>query len=170
MLAWVFGGREEGRMTGNGVVGYVLKPGEGRMIDLGGFSMTVKAADEPTGDLFTLLEAAEPPNFGPPMHVHHGIAEAFYVLEGEYIIFMDGDESRCPAGSFIFIPAEVPHGFRVGDVPSRKLNLYLPASMVGYFDELSDAMAKGDADPERLNEIATRYAVEVIGPVPEGYL
>jgi mannose-6-phosphate isomerase-like protein (cupin superfamily) len=150
--------------------GYILQAGEGRMIDLGGFSMTVKATEEEAGGLFTLLEAAEPPNFGPPMHIHHGIAEAFYVLEGEYLIFMDGDETRCPAGSFIFIPAEVPHGFRVGDVPSRKLNLYLPASMVGYFDDLSAALAKGEADPERLNEIAARYAVEVIGPVPEGYL
>jgi hypothetical protein len=79
-------------------------------------------------------------------------------------------EAPCPAGSFIFIPAEMPHGFRVGDVPSRKLNLYLPASMVGYFDDLSEAMKKGEADPERLNEIALRYAVEAIGPAPEGYL
>jgi mannose-6-phosphate isomerase-like protein (cupin superfamily) len=150
--------------------GYVLQPGEGRLIDLGGFSMSVKATDDETDGMFTLLEADEPPDFGPPLHIHHGTAEAFYVLEGEYIIFLDGNESRCPAGSFIFIPAETPHGFRVGDVASRKLNLYLPASMVGYFDDLSDAMKKGTADPERLSEIATQYSVEVIGPVPEGYL
>jgi len=33
-----------------------------------------------------MLEAAEPPHFGHPMHIHTGIAEAFYVLEGEYHI------------------------------------------------------------------------------------
>lgn len=150
--------------------GYVLPPGEGRLIDLGGFSMSVKATDDKTDGMFTLLEADAPPNFGPPMHIHHGIAEAFYVLEGEYIIFFRGEEFRCPTGSFIFIPAETPHGFRVGNVASRKLNLYLPASMVGYFDDLSEAMNKGEANPERLSEIASRYSVEVIGPVPEGYL
>ena len=150
--------------------GYVLQPGEGRLIDLSGFSMSVKATDEETDGMFTLLEADEPPNFGPPMHIHHGIAEAFYVLEGEYIIFIRENEFRCPAGSFIFIPAEIPHGFRVGNVASRKLNLYLPASMLGYFDDLSEAMKKGEADPERLSEIASRYSVEVIGPVPEGYM
>ena len=155
---------------GNGSGGSVLQPGEGRHIDLSGFSMTVKADDAATGGLFTLLEAQEPPNFGPPMHIHHGIAEAFYVLEGEYVIFMEDDEHRCPAGSFIFIPAEMRHGFRVGEMPSRKLNLYLPAAMVGYFDELSAAMQAGEADDERLAQIATRYAVEVVGPVPEGYL
>ena len=92
------------------------------------------------------------------------------MLEGEYLIFIGDDEFRCPAGSFIFIPAETPHGFRVGDVASRKLNLYLPAAMVGYFDDLSEAMKDGEADPERLSEIAARYSLEVIGPVPEGYL
>jgi mannose-6-phosphate isomerase-like protein (cupin superfamily) len=157
-------------MTGVGSEGYVLQPGEGRVIDLGGFSMLVKATDEETDGMFTLLEADEPPNFGPPLHIHHGITEAFYVLDGEYIIYMRDTEFRCPTGSFIFIPAETPHGFRVGNVASRKLNLYLPASMVGYFDDLSEAMKKGEADPERLSDIATRYSVEVIGPVPEGYL
>jgi mannose-6-phosphate isomerase-like protein (cupin superfamily) len=149
--------------------GFVLRPGEGRLIDLGTFTMSVKADGGSTG-MFTLLEADEPPDFGPPMHIHHGIAEAFYVLAGEYIIFMDGDEFRCPDGSFIYIPPEMPHGFRVGDVPSRKLNLYLPASMVGYFDELSEAIRTGEADPTVLDRIAERYSVEVIGPVPEGYL
>jgi mannose-6-phosphate isomerase-like protein (cupin superfamily) len=150
-------------------VGYVFRPGEGRQIDLGNFAMTVKADDESTSGLFTLLEADEPPNFGPPIHMHHGVA-AFYVLEGEYIIFMNDEEFRCPTGSFVFIPAEAPHGFRVGDAQSRKLNLYLPASMVGYFDDLSAAIGSGEADPQVLDGIATRYAVEVIGPVPEGYL
>jgi mannose-6-phosphate isomerase-like protein (cupin superfamily) len=153
-----------------GGVGYVFDPGEGRKIDLGNFSMTVKGDDGSTAGLFTLLEADEPPNFGPPMHIHHGIAEAFYVLEGEYIIFMNEEEFRCPAGSFIFIPAEAPHGFRVGETQSKKLNLYLPASMVGYFDDLSRAIASGEADPQVLDGIATRYGVEVIGPVPKGYL
>jgi mannose-6-phosphate isomerase-like protein (cupin superfamily) len=157
-------------MSENVDAGYVLQPGEGRPIDLGGFSMTVKATGDETDGMFTLLEADEPPDFGPPLHIHHGIAEAFYVLEGEYIIFLNDKEFRCPAGSFIFIPAETPHGFRVGKMSSRKLNLYLPASMIGYFDDLSEAMRTGDADPDRLSEIAARNAVEVIGPVPEGYL
>ncbi len=71
---------------------FVLQPGEGRAIDLGGFLMTVKATSDSTDDAFTLLEAEEPPHFGPPMHIHRDAAEAFYVLEGEYIIFI-GDRS-----------------------------------------------------------------------------
>lgn len=150
--------------------GFVLPPGGGRPIDLGAFHMTVKATAEQTAGAFTLLEADEPPGFGPPMHIHHDCAEAFYVLEGEYIIFLGDREEACPAGSFIYIPARTPHGFRVGKVASRKFNVYLPAAMVGYFDDLSNAIRVGEADPDVLGEIAVRHAVEVIGPVPEGYL
>ena len=149
---------------------FVLQPGHGRSIDLGNFQMSVKADGEATDQSFSLLEAEEPANFGPPMHIHRDAAEAFYVISGEYVIFIEDDEFVCPAGAFIYIPAGVPHGFRVGAAPSRKLNIYAPAAMVGYFDELSAAIARGDMDDETLGEIARRYGMEVIGPVPEGYV
>lgn len=149
---------------------FVLQPGAGRSIDLGGFLMTVKAAPEETANSFTLLEATEPPHFGPPMHIHRDAAEAFYVLEGEYIIFIDDVETHCPAGSFVYIPAGAVHGFRVGDVPSKKLNLYVPAAMIGYFDDLAAAIASGEADDGTLGAIAECYGMEVLGPVPDGYV
>jgi len=149
---------------------FVLRPGEGRSIDLGAFRMTVKAAREDTNGTFTLLEADEPAGFGPPLHVHRDAAEAFYVLDGEYILFIEGVEYPCPAGSFIFIPAGIEHGFRVGRAASRKLNLYVPAAMVGYFDDLSVAIASGRMEPDALSDIALKYGMEVRGPVPEGYL
>ena len=149
---------------------FAVAPGGGRYIDLGAFGMTVKATTDETDGAFTLLEAAEPPDFGPPMHIHHDCAEAFYVLEGEYIMFLGDEERACPAGSFIYVPVGTVHGFRVGKTASRKLNLYIPAAMVGYFDHLSDAIKAGEATDTKLEVIATRYSVEVVGPVPEGYL
>jgi len=149
---------------------FVLKPGEGRSIDLGGFQMSVKATDESTAGAFSLLEADEPAGFGPPMHIHHDAAEAFYVLQGEYLIFVDDREFSCPAGSFVYIPAGELHGFRVGQKASRKLNIYTPAAMVGYFDELAEAVRTGNVDPQSLSETALRYSMEVLGPVPEGYV
>src|SRR5438046_7642314 len=101
---------------------YVMGPGEGRSIDLGPFAMTVKANSDETNGIFSLLEAEEPPHFGPPLHIHHDAAEAFYMLEGEYVMFLDDLEEVCPAGSFIFIPAGIGHGCRVRAAPSRKLN------------------------------------------------
>ena len=149
---------------------FVLMPGEGRSIDLGNFAMTVKATADDTAAMFSILEADEPPGFGPPLHVHRDAAEAFYVLGGLYRIFIGDDTFECTAGSFIYVPAGHRHGFRVGDMPSRKLNLYVPAAMIGYFDELAALIAAGEPDPSAVDRIGRRFGMEVLGPVPEGYV
>lgn len=149
---------------------FVVPPGEGRVIDLQEFEMTVKASGDETAGLLSVLEAEEPPGFGPPIHVHHNAAEAFYVLQGEYIMYLGDAEYVCPAGSFIFVPRGVPHGFKVGDAESRKLNFYIPAAMIGYFDDLAEAVQNEDADDDALAEIARSYAMEIVGPPSERYV
>ena len=37
-------------------------------------------------------------------------------------------------------------------------------------DELAVAIARNEMDDDTLGEIARRYGMEVIGPVPEGYV
>jgi quercetin dioxygenase-like cupin family protein len=149
---------------------FVIAPGEGRLIHLGDFAMLVKADAESTRGVVSVLEATEPPGFGPPDHVHDDAAEAFYVLDGEYVMRLDGDEYRCRAGSFVFIPAGVPHGFRVGDAPSRKLIFYFPAAMIGYFDDLAAALARSDVTSAELAEIAEAHHMHIVGPPPERYV
>jgi mannose-6-phosphate isomerase-like protein (cupin superfamily) len=149
---------------------FAVMPGRGRLIDLQEFAMRVKADARDTAGLVSVLEATEPPGFGPPIHVHHDAAEAFYVLDGEYVMHLDGEEIRCPAGSFIFIPVGVPHGFRVGDVASRKLNFYFPASMTGYFEDLATALGRAEVTDEELTEIAQAHAMEIVGPPSERYV
>ncbi len=155
---------------GEGNRGFVLRPGESRAVDLVG-GISLKASGEDTGAAFSLLETSDDADSGgPPMHVHRDAAESFYILEGEYAIFLDDQEFSCPAGSFVFIPAGIPHGLRVGKVTSRKLNLYTPAAMVGYFRDLRKAIRSGTADEALLREIAGQYSMDMVGPVPEGYL
>jgi len=149
---------------------YALAPGDGRQIDLGDFAMTVKASAAETGGVVSVLEAEEPPGFGPPIHVHHDCAEVFYVLEGEYVMFLEDRELVCPAGSFVFIPQGARHGFRVGRVPSRKLNFYFPASMIGYFDDLAAALGREGVDDDELAAIASAHRMEIVGPPSERYV
>jgi mannose-6-phosphate isomerase-like protein (cupin superfamily) len=149
---------------------YSLGPGEGRLIDLGEFGVTVKASEADTDGVVSVLENEEPPGFGPPIHVHHDCGEAFYVLAGEYIMYLEDREVVCPAGSFIFIPKGVRHGFRVGAVPSRKLNFYFPASMVGYFDDLAEALGRDSVSESELAGIAEAHHMEIVGPPSARYV
>ena len=140
------------------------------MIDLGEFEMKVKASADETAGVVSVLEAEEPAGFGPPSHVHEDAAEAFYVLEGEYIMYLEDREVVCPAGSFIFIPMGVRHGFRVGEMPSRKLNFYFPAAMIGYFDDLAAALGHHDVNDDALTQIARAHSMKIVGPPSERYV
>ena len=41
--------------------------------------------------------------------------------------------------------------------------------MVGYFDELAAAITDG-VDEATIDVIASRYAMDVVGPIPDGYV
>ncbi|HET7471924.1 MAG TPA: cupin domain-containing protein [Candidatus Limnocylindrales bacterium] len=148
----------------------VRRPGDARAIDVGGFTVDVLADDADTGRRFSLIETAEAEaGLGPPLHIHRDCAEAFVVLAGRYAMHIDGREYDCPPGSFVHVPRGVVHTFRTLDAGSRKLNLYAPAGMIGYFDELAAGIATGLSDVD-LDAIAERYEMTVVGPIPKGYL
>ncbi|MCW2802210.1 MAG: Cupin 2 conserved barrel domain protein [Propionibacteriaceae bacterium] len=151
---------------------FVVQPGQGRRLDLGNFEAVVLATAAQTSGEFTLLQLEkEPPDFGPPLHLHRDAAEAFYVLEGQYLMYIEDRQELCPPGAFVYVPRGTPHTFKVvSDGPGRKLNLFSPAAMVRFFEDLAAAEAAGQATPELLGTIAARNNLDVLGPVPDTYL
>jgi mannose-6-phosphate isomerase-like protein (cupin superfamily) len=151
---------------------FIVQPGEGRLLDLGNFEGVVLADALATSGAFTVLQTqGEPPGFGPPLHVHRDAAEAFYVLEGTYMMHVEQRQELCGPGSFVYVPPHVVHTFVVvSQEPGKKLNLFSPAAMVGFFEELAEAEANGEATPERLAEISERNHMGIVGPVPDTYL
>src|SRR5262249_53287055 len=90
-----------------------LGPGEGEAIWFLHSRMTVKATADETNGGFGLVETVIPPGFSPPLHIHHREDESFYVLEGELTMRCGDREFRASAGSFFFLPRDVPHSFVV---------------------------------------------------------
>lgn len=151
---------------------FVVPPGEGRRLDLGNFEALVLATSAQTAGEFTLVQTqGEPPGFGPPLHLHRDAAEAFFVLEGDYLMYVEDQQTLCQPGSFVYVPRAVPHTFKVvSDRPGKKLNLFAPAAMVGFFEKLAAAEASGSATAEVLEQIAAESHMDVLGPVPDTYL
>jgi mannose-6-phosphate isomerase-like protein (cupin superfamily) len=151
---------------------FVVQPGQGERLDLGNFEAVVLASAADTSHAFTLLQTQnEPTDFGPPMHIHHDAAEAFFVLEGTYLMFVEDQREECPPGTFVYVPRGTAHTFKVvSEDPGKKLNLFTPAAMQGFFEELADAEARGAVLPGDLEAISARHHMEVVGPVPDTYL
>ena len=151
---------------------FFIGPDEGRLLDMGTFEAVVLASREDTDGEFTLLRAQkEPMGFGPPLHIHEDAAEAFYILEGEYRMFVEDREQVCGPGTFVYVPRGMPHTFQVvSEQPGVKLNLFTPAAMIGFFEELSSAKGAFTTTPDLLERIAARHNMTVVGPVPDTYL
>lgn len=153
-------------------LGFVVLPDQGRVLNPGNFQAVILAdADQTAGKLAVLQTQREPSGFGPPLHRHHDAAEAFFVLEGTYLMFIDDEQHLCPPGTFVYVPRGVPHTFKVSsEGPGKKLNLFTPGAMVGFFEEMAAAEQAGTATPSLLDEIAAKNQMEVLGPVPNSYL
>lgn len=126
---------------------------------------------ETTGGAFGLLEHWDmPPGFASPYHTHHREDEAFYILEGQVATVSDGKWSLAGAGSYVFAPRLIPHGFKIaGTLPARMLLLCSPAGFEHFVLEQAVDMSAPLAPPDmdRLMELAAKYQIDIHGPLPE---
>ena len=124
----------------------------------GEVEIRVKASAETTGGAFALFEEAEPVDT--PLHVHDNEDELFYVLEGEHVFQVGGEEHRAGPGQAVFAPRGVPHSQRrVVPRTGRVLALTSPAGLEGFFRELAGAERAGELGPGAYARASERYGI-----------
>ncbi len=132
----------------------VSKPGEGQPLPAVG-RIRVSAAD--TGGEFEVIELGTPPGGGgPPPHIHREHDECFFIMEGTYTFLVGKQEVQAPAGSVVFIPRGMRHGFKAAD-GSRALGFIIPAGIEGFFRELGAGKIAGRPDAELRAELEVKY-------------
>ena len=85
--------------------------------------VTTKVSAAETGGAYCLMEHLVSPAANPPVHVQADEEEAFYVLEGEVELEVDGHVSTAVPGTFAFVPRGAVHTFRVLTDTARMLVL-----------------------------------------------
>jgi quercetin dioxygenase-like cupin family protein len=130
-------------------------------------TITVLASARDTNGLVGAVEVAGPSGAGSPLHVHHREDEAFYVLDGEYSVFVGDEVIAGVPGTWVWGPRDVPHGYQVRSPRGRHLSLTMPAGFEAFFEEVAD-VATPSTDPRtamsQLATAAARYGVELLGP------
>jgi quercetin dioxygenase-like cupin family protein len=151
---------------------YALAQEEGQALWFLNCLTFVKATGEQTGGAFGLIEQTIPAGFASPYHVHRAEDETFYILEGE-ATFLSGDRKiKATAGSYLFLPRDIPHGFRV-DAPTRLLILTTPAGFEQFVIEMSEPATDLSTSPssppdmDKLMRLAAKYQIGILGPLPE---
>lgn len=156
-------------------VSIVRADGEGeRLRFAGGGLMTMKATSEETDGAFLLFEDLMAQGKTTPLHVHADEDEALYVLDGEILVHIDGEEHSIGAHGFAVAPRGVPHAFLVTSETARVLTLQTPGSAESFYRGASDPAGSetnpsGPVDFDRVRESAGRSGgMEVVGPPPFG--
>jgi quercetin dioxygenase-like cupin family protein len=148
-----------------------VAPGEGQMRWVAGDLVTFKIGGEDAAGAFTLGEEITPPRGGPPPHLHTREDETFYVVEGE-LEFVVGERTiSATAGSVVYCPRGIPHGFtNVGTTPSRMAVIIAPAGLEKFFEEVGEPVTdpssppEGPPDIERLVAVGRKHGIEMAPP------
>jgi quercetin dioxygenase-like cupin family protein len=152
--------------------GYLLGKDEGEAYWLLGMLEIVKISGAATDGEYGLIEVTVRAGEGSPWHVHLDEDEWFYVLEGEFTVYVGDTRLSLPAGSFAFGPKGVPHTF-IGETDGAKALIgFLPFHFEGFLLEVGEPASErvlpppltAPPDLERLLPIAERNGMVILGP------
>jgi quercetin dioxygenase-like cupin family protein len=145
----------------------VVRSGEGQIVRWGpAGTIRVLAGAASTSNSFSIVESVEPPGSGAPLHVHHGEAEAFYILEGRVELTCGEEKVIAQPGDFVYTPKDVQHKYLVlGDQPARLLLLFSRPGFENFFLEGGtplDRPPAGPPDPAAIKRLVEKYGMELL--------
>jgi quercetin dioxygenase-like cupin family protein len=162
----------EAMVTGN-AVSIVRAAGEGEKLWFYGGGLHIwKATAAETGGAFLLFEDVMSRGKTTPLHTHPQADESLYVLDGEILVHIDGDEQRLGSGGVAVAPRGVPHAFLVTSETARILCLETPGSSEAFYRGASepataDLEISAPVDFARVRASAERNGgIEILGPPP----
>ncbi len=101
--------------------------GEGeRLWFYGGGVFTIKATSAETSGSLFMFEDTMAQGKTTPLHLHPEEEEAVYVIEGELLVHVDGENHPVRAGGLFVAPRGVPHAFLVTSKIARVLAILAP--------------------------------------------
>jgi quercetin dioxygenase-like cupin family protein len=152
--------------------GYLLGKDEGEAHWLLGMLEIIKISGADTNGEYGLLEVTVRKGEGSPWHIHPEEDEWFYVLEGEFTVYVGEQRLALSVGAFAFGPKGVPHTF-IGETEEAKALIgFQPFQFEGFLHEVGEPATERvlppplEAPPDmaRLIPIAERNGMVILGP------
>lgn len=137
----------------------------------GGGLHTWKATADETGGAFLIFEDQLDEGKVTPLHRHPDADETFLMIEGEIVLYLDGETRELRAGGIAVIPRGVPHAFLVASAQARMWCLQTPGSGEQFYRMASEPAVDGapptPVDFGRVGAAAAHTgAIEILGPPP----
>ena len=122
------------------------------------------SAIETDGQLSMFLQTL-PPGEGTMEHLHRDCDESGYVLEGKLKASLGDKIMEFQVGDSFFVPRDTPHAIaNGGDTTAQFLFTVTPGGLENYFREVSELEANSPDRTDRIELIADKHGLEVVGP------
>jgi len=150
---------------------HAVSPLEGEAIWFNGALQNVKLPGEWSDDALCIVEVTSTQGRATGLHTDPS-HETFYVLEGEMLFHVDGEERPARAGETVAIRRGVPHAFLIVSETARFLVMNAPGTQDRFFRAGGEpALSRDLADApspnlERTMAAAHEYGVRFLGPPP----
>jgi quercetin dioxygenase-like cupin family protein len=129
----------------------------------GGVCTEIHLGGADTGGAFCLLVDHPPAGWSLPAHLHADAIETIHVVEGEFEITVAGSSERLGPGQTVHIPAGIVHsGANVGDGPGRRVLIFSPAGMEGFFLEVGAVSPDAEIDGRAALAAARRHGWQFV--------
>jgi quercetin dioxygenase-like cupin family protein len=146
-------------------------PREGDAIWFNGALQNIKVPGDWSDDAFSLVEVESTQGRATGLHTDAS-HETFYVLEGEMLFHVDGEERRARSGQTVAIRRGVPHAFLIVSDTARFLVMNSPGGHDRFFRAGGvaamgrDLGAAPPPDHARTMAAAAAHGVVFLGPPP----
>jgi quercetin dioxygenase-like cupin family protein len=137
--------------------GYVVDRTHGEVANLGVVTMRLLVSKAQTNGAFAVAEFRGSQGSWTVPHVHQGLEESFYVLEGTFEFSLGDRRVEAEQGAFVLVPRGTPHIMRAGPGGGALLTLWAPGGLEEMFLELGRLPAESITDPAVRAEIAKRH-------------
>jgi quercetin dioxygenase-like cupin family protein len=122
----------------------------------------------------TVAVAVAPEGASPPAHVHAGLDDSFYLLDGRMVIHCGDEVWEAGPGSWVQFPAGVPHTFRVMGGPARVLLVHANDSFMAAVRQIGRPATETDVAEitrdltiDELDRAFASHGITNVGPPME---
>ncbi|WP_216900597.1 cupin domain-containing protein [Nocardia alni] len=147
---------------------YLAQPEQQQQLEwLDGGTLAILLDGKATNDQLMMGRFSVSRGEAPPYHKHLHEDEVFLLIKGTALVWCDDQEYELAEGGVVFLPKQIPHGYRITSPTADLLMINTPAGIEGMFRETG--RDKSTPRPPGFEvtpnpDIADKYGNIVLGP------
>ncbi|MCX2953985.1 cupin domain-containing protein [Lentzea sp. NEAU-D7] len=152
-------------------IAYLAQPGQQQELEwIGGSTFSVLLDSAATEGQLTVGRFAVEKGEAPPFHMHTREDEVFLLISGTALVWSGDDEAvEMEEGGIIYLPRNVPHGYRITSDRADLLMIATPGGIEGMFrmagrDRSTPRPDGFELSQELMAAAADEFGQVVLGP------